>query len=118
MISGDEVCDLCVTNLNSGGLAVLEEHIAVHKGLPCGVADLLVSLLCLSAGACSNFVDRCEGSHLGGEILIRDTCTVDLTYVLRPAEKIHQVVHRGDEVQEGKRDDYGDSYSELVAHLL
>ena len=75
-------------------------------------------LLGLSGRTGSDFVDSRKGAHLCGEVLVRDSRTVDFAYVLRPSEKIHQVVHRGDEVQEGKRDDYGDSYSELVAHLL
>ena len=62
-----------------------------------------------------DFVDCSECVQLILEILVGNSCSCNFTYILRLPEESHQVVHRGDEVQERKRDDDGNYHTAFIA---
>ena len=100
MLAREEVCNFRIGNLDACCITILEEHITVQKGLPGRIADLLLALLILNRRTCGDFVDSGKIVYLCHIIFIGNACACDFPYVLRLAEEIHQVVHRGNEVQE------------------
>ena len=118
MLARKKVSNLGITHVDSCGIAVLEEHIPVKKTLPCSILNLLLGLVVLSGRTGGDFVDCSECVQLILEILVGNSCSCNFTYILRLPEESHQVVHRGDEVQERKRDDDGNYHTEFFAHFL
>ena len=75
--SGGEVHEFSLADGDARGLGVLDEQILVHKLLPGGVADLLLGLLVLHAGAGDDFVDLGVPFNILEIVGIANCLTVD-----------------------------------------
>ena len=80
--TGGQIGKFRLADSDARGLGILDEQILVHKFLPCGVADLLLGLLVLYAGAGDYFVDLGISLHILKVIGIGNRLAVDDTYVI------------------------------------
>ena len=93
----------------------------VHKLLPSGVADLLLSLLVLGAGSGDDLVDLGVPVHIVEEIHIGNCLSVHYTHVIFAGHGMQSGLKGGrvyNEREKGQCDDDGYRKPELNANFL